>query len=514
MTTLQEMIYKVLHVHKDKSFISRIYAFIVLIKTLNLEKKDTIILSGSFNMNWLAAYLACLLSGRNLFIFPHKKSINNLAFHAHRHFSKLLLLDNEMISKMDRKKYYPFIDSIINYNTGKIERIKVSKRNQVVALDGLFDTTLKLEKEFVLDRIYDELIKQNKSYTPEVYTITSGRISSYYKTVVHTHETILDALYAIPEELDLVRRSKVSVETEYFEKFHVFAILNPFLKEADMYTYCEKADYVMHDTNSFMEWWHMNWSYIVSKPIFKILRLFEIFSFIQRFIDRKVLKKFVPENVEIFILGGNIPNRIMKAINTVTNFTTTFGDAETHYMLTYNQLGAKKKYTRNSVGVPFDGVSIHSNSTHSTQIKTSHLFKRYGEHSALNKFNNETYITKDLLKYKDKEVLYVGNERSKENGLNFDIIERELKMLPYIKNVAFLRSKQEIYLMIEPDVVMADLHNLGYIGLSKKFNDLIAEISIKYNVHIAKKAIIATNEKMRNVLTYDNQVSREMTDLR
>jgi len=521
MTRLQEQIIMAFSQNKYNFVVDNIsyetlfkktYAAYLILDLLKLGKKDVVLLSGEVTENWMAAYYACLLKGVDLFILPKQLSYKNFAFYMNRVNVSFAFLSGESLKEIRKHitfRNIPFIKGLFDLDQYRNSVSRMSIANIMFLSANIVESTNNIDMDSNLQAIDKKLNKERHS--PLIYTITSGVESDSPKIIAHTHESVLRSATNVSEILDFEEHSYLHPTIETLDRYHTIILLNSFLSGSKLcmspYSY---ASHIIYDTSSFMKWWNIAIeSKITSKWIFRFLRKLNI-AFILNWLYLKILKTEISEKETIVVLNGNLPYQIVKFLAKRDNVIITFGDEENNHAIAYNDLSTKALHKTNCIGYSFPSVSIHSTSEE-TKIISDHLFEYYvsREDDYSVKPRHDMFITNDNIQVKGTSkipVLFFNGRRSHRlHNVSYDLFERELKGNRFIKNAIFARYPDDgsIVLLIEPNIEEAEHYNIGYFGLEKIFDDLLATYNNEFGM-LANKTIILTDNGI-DLTTFDGK---------
>jgi len=528
MTRLQDQILKTFSENKYAFVIDNIsyetlfkktYAIYILLDLLELDEDHTVLLSGEVNEHWIAVYYACLLKDVNLFILPNQLEFEHFPFYINRLNVAFAFLSGKKIQKAkeyDSFKKMPFVKGLFDLDKYQSSLARLSVANILYSSAEICNRTDDIDTDLGLDTISNTLYKKQSKWRTKnssVYTITSGVEENHPKIVEHTHESILRAVTNVSEILDFHPHNYLNILPNTIDKYHVIIVLNSFLSKSKLCTspYMHVSHNVF-DTISFIKWWKSTIeSQISSNFWYRLLKQIN-FSFIQKWMYVRVLNKHgLPKENKIIILNGTIPYRIISYLAKRKNVIITFGDEENNHAIAYNDLSNRQLQKSNCIGYAFPSVSIHSNSDE-TKIISDHLFERYmlQDIEFSNKLREDMFITNDNIRIistsTSNPVLFFDGRRSHcVDNVAYDLFERELKGSRFIKNAIFARhpENESIILIVDPDIEEVEQYNLGYMGLEKRFDDMLAIFNTE-NIRLASDSILLTDKGI-DLITFDGK---------
>ncbi len=510
MTTLQQKILETFYDNKYAFVIDNIsydtlfkktYATYLLLDSLEFDSKNIVLLSGEVNENWMATYYACLLKGVGLFIYPNKMDIALLPYYINKLHVNLAFIDTQKNRDVRERMYFkktPFLKGIINLDKLEDASVRTTVANTIYSVAKIVDQLDVIDTDHAMSTLVNTLDKTRTS--GHVYTLTSGVAKSSQNIVIHDHDSIMSAVANVSNELEFADTDYVSAPTDSIDKFHAIAVLNLFLSGSKLCTsYFMRVSHHIFTTSSFMEWWKYNVSYVFQTKKYQFLNSVT-FKLFEKRIKYCILKKAIHPSEKMTILNGEIPNTITELLAKRKNVVITFGDEEHNHAIAYNPLDEKFLTKPHCIGYAFPSIEIHSNSNE-TKIISSHLSNGYYRDLETYKTRprEDMFITNDDISVKyfnKKPVLFFNGRRSNRfGGIPYDLFEKELRGYSHIKTCVFARHPHEnkMVLLIEPDIHLAENNRLGYIGLTKMFEDLLATFNMTYGKELASDVMMITD---------------------
>jgi hypothetical protein len=479
-----------------ENFFKEIFRFYVLISNLNVASDSTILLVGQASSSWIAVYFAAILRGINIMILPHGMTENEISWYANRYLAHTIFIsesDKHLFESADSFRNILFTKSVFALWNYSFIKCRTGIANDIIGLDTIINST-EIDFKYAAQTIYEDV--SNLRFSSMVYSLTSGVESAYPKVITNTTDTLWEAVNAF--DLDL---EDMEVRMHNPEKFHVWSILYPTLKNVEVYDdgALFKAN-VMFDSHAFKAFWNnvIAQNYPVGLNKIKFFRNRAIQRTISHYLD------------SVIIVNADIPSEWVKLLSKSCNLVTTYGLEETNHLVTYNNYHNKALRRKNCVGVVCNSdIEVHDNGS----IVAPHLFHSYAwdqEATRLLKPRHNLIMTNDKLKtklIKGKPYVFLnGRDMDFTDRIAYGRVEKEINASPYVNTCVIASHPNDEnmkVLLIEPNIGYCEIQGLGLEGLKALFLDMLGRLNGQLGKELLSDVIVEPNSIET---TYDGKI--------